>query len=58
MNPTVISFLEAVDNEEIKDNNNKSNSINDNENFFIRNIHLLLAVIWGLCALGIYLYNY
>lgn len=46
-----------MDNEEIKDNNNKLNSINSNENFFIRNIHLLLALIWGICALGIYFYN-
>ncbi len=46
-----------MDNEEIKDNTNKLNSIDSNENFFIRNIHLLLALIWGICALGIYFYN-
>lgn len=45
-------------NEEIKKNNIKSHSGNDNENFFIRNAHLLIAILWGLCALGIYFYNY
>lgn len=42
--------------EEIKDKNMKSNS--EKDNFFIRNIHLLIAVLWGLCALGVYFYNY
>ncbi|MBB1419856.1 hypothetical protein H5187_21695 [Pseudoalteromonas sp. SG44-1] len=47
-------------NKEIKEQNIKSNSADDDgkDNFFVRNIHLLLAMLWGLCALSIYLYNY
>lgn len=35
-------------NEEIKDKNTKSNydNDNDNDNFFLRNTHLLIAMIW------------
>ena len=46
-----------MDNEKIK-KNIKSNLEKDNDNFFVRNIHLLIAIVWGLCALGIYFYNY
>ncbi|CAM4426858.1 hypothetical protein PSOS111911_20185 [Pseudoalteromonas ostreae] len=35
-------------NEEIKDKNTKSNYENDNDNFFLRNTHLLIAMIWML----------
>lgn len=45
-------------NEKIKENNIKSDSENDNENFFIRNTHLMIAILWGVCALGVYFYNY
>ena len=38
--------------------NKISNSEKDNDNFFIRNTHLLIAILLGLCALGIYFYNY
>lgn len=43
--------------EEIK-KNIISNSEKDKENFFIRNTHLLIAALWGLCALGVYFLNY
>lgn len=45
-------------NEKVKENNIKSNSDNNSDNFFIRNIHLVLAIIFGLCALSMYVYYY
>lgn len=42
--------------EPVEENNIESNS--ENANFFIRNTHLIIAVLWGLCGLGIYFYNY
>ncbi len=37
---------------------NKLKSNSENDNFFIRNTHLMIAILWGLCGLGIYFYNY
>lgn len=40
-----------------EENPTKSTPEKDDDNFFIRNIHLLIAVFWGLCALGLYFYK-